>query len=230
MLDLKSSLGDRADVYLAVDCGAPLTEHLVAAVTGVCDQVEDRDADAVVVLHVADTSAPDYASTAWPGDAGVHLVNKWEGALRRLERLAAPIIAVAEGPCGGPAIEVLLAADYRIGTADASLRLPGRQGEVWPGMALHRLTTQIGVARARRLVLFGIELSAGEAEAAGLLDEVTVDVAEAVDAATKMADGLAGSELAIRRRLLLDASTTGFEEALGTHLAACDRMLRRTAY
>ena len=35
-----------------------------------------------------------------------------------------------------------------------------------------------------------------------------------------------GRELAIRRRLLLDATTTSYEDALGAHLAACDRAVR----
>jgi len=38
-----------------------------------------------------------------------------------------------------------------------------------------------------------------------------------------------GKEVAIRRQLLLDAAQHSFEEALGAHLAACDRALRRVA-
>jgi len=38
-----------------------------------------------------------------------------------------------------------------------------------------------------------------------------------------------GRELSIRRRLLLEAASTSFEDALGAHLAACDRALRRAA-
>ena len=33
----------------------------------------------------------------------------------------------------------------------------------------------------------------------------------------------------LRRRLLLDAGYTSFEDALGAHLAACDRALRLAA-
>jgi|SRR5882757_1224407 len=38
-----------------------------------------------------------------------------------------------------------------------------------------------------------------------------------------------GREPAIRRQLMYDAATTSFEEALGAHLAACDRMLRQAS-
>ncbi|MCZ9336264.1 enoyl-CoA hydratase/isomerase family protein, partial [Streptomyces sp. TRM76130] len=44
-----------------------------------------------------------------------------------------------------------------------------------------------------------------------------------------LAGGLSGKELAIRRQLLFDAANTAFEDALGPHLAACDRALRGTA-
>jgi isomerase DpgB len=40
-------------------------------------------------------------------------------------------------------------------------------------------------------------------------------------------DGSAMSELAVRRRLLLEAPSATFEDALGAHLAACDRLMRR---
>jgi isomerase DpgB len=85
------------------------------------------------------------------------------------------------------------------------------------------------VAAARRITLFGSEISAERALHTGILDELAPadDLAAPVAAAAKLATGLAGSELAIRRRLVLDAATTAFEESLGAHLSACDRALRR---
>ena len=165
----------------------------------------------------------------WPGD-GVSLrqVTAWERALRRVERLPAAIIGVAQGNCTGPALEVLLATDYRIATPEVSLRLSVSSGRVWPGMALHRLATQIGVARARQLVLFGRTIPVDDAARIGLVDAVAADLADAVMFAINVFGGLDGSELAIRRRLLLDATTCSFEESLGGHLAACDRMMRHT--
>jgi isomerase DpgB len=44
-----------------------------------------------------------------------------------------------------------------------------------------------------------------------------------------VASAAPGAELAIRRQLMLEAMTTTFEDALGTHLAACDRALRSVA-
>jgi isomerase DpgB len=227
--DLKSWLGDRAGIYLQIDGGRPLSEELIASVVDVCDRIEASTSEAIVVLHVTEDPSVDREAKAWPGQVGIHLVNKWERTLRRLERLPSAIITAAEGACGGPALEIMLSADYRIGTADLSVRLAVNAGQVWPSMAVHRLTTQIGVARARQLVLFGIDVTAEQAERLGLVDELTTSVVDAIVYATKLVSGLAGSELAVRRRLLLDASTTSFEESLGAHLAACDRMLRRIA-
>ena len=96
-------------------------------------------------------------------------------------------------------------------------------------MVLHRLVNQIGLTRARQLVLFEAEVPADRALELGLVEEVVPDPAERIAAIVKQARGRSGTELAIRRRLLLDAVTTPFEESLGTHLAACDRVQRRKA-
>ena len=156
------------------------------------------------------------------------LVSKWERALRRLERLPAATIAVAEGDCGGSALEVLLAADYRIMPARARLIVPLVAGETWPGMAIYRLIRHTaGAAPARRAVLFGTPIGADTAKMIGLIDEVADNATVAVELAMEAVTAAQGAELAIRRQLMLDALTSTFEEALGVHLAACDRSLRR---
>jgi isomerase DpgB len=221
-------LGDRADIILDIDASAPLTDALIRSVAEVCDRAEDST-EALVILRLADRSLPGTPETAWPGAAGVHDVNKWERVLRRLERLPAATLAVVQGAAGGPTLELLLAVDYRIGTPDVVVRPPFLGRDPWPGMLLHRLSQQTGVAAARRITLFGGEIPAERALHIGILDELAPadDLATPVAAAAKLAVGLTGSELAIRRRLVLDAATTAFEESLGAHLSACDRALRR---
>jgi isomerase DpgB len=164
------------------------------------------------------------------------VVNRWERALRRLERLDHPVIAVIGGEgasgreCGGTALDAMLTADFRIAAADVRLiapwgpRGPGGQSGVWPGMALYRLVNQGGAA-ARRTVLFGAPIAALDAIAAHLLDQVAEDpdaaLAEVCDRLTTACEGLG-----VRRQLMFDAGNVSFEEALGRHLAACDRVLR----
>ncbi|MGG8410248.1 enoyl-CoA-hydratase DpgB [Streptomyces sp. 12297] len=163
----------------------------------------------------------------WPGGTGVRAVNKWERAVRRLERLDTVTVTVAEGDCGGLALDVLLTADLRLATADVRLLMAGQDVDAWPGMGLYRLVQQIGVARARRPVLFGEPIPAGEALELRLIDEIVRDLPNGTERAREMAGSREGTEFAIRRRLLHEAQTATFDDALGRHLAACDRLLRR---
>ncbi|MFE0045156.1 enoyl-CoA-hydratase DpgB [Streptomyces albireticuli] len=213
---------------LHIDSGRPLAE-LTKAVDDACDRAANQEVPPTLALRLGATRAPVSARSPWPGRVGVQDVNRWERAVRRLERLEAVSIAVAEGGCQGAALDLLLATDYRIATPDLRLLLPVNDGHFWPGMAVHRLVNQIGAARTRQLVLWGHELSAESAHRMGLVDELTTEVEDTVRAAALLLGRTAGAEMAVRRQLLLEAATTEHEEALGSHLAACDRELRRLA-
>jgi len=112
--------------------------------------------------------------------------------------------------------------------AGAKLVVPVVAGATWPGMALYRLARQAaGAAPARRAVLFGTPIEADVAKAIGVIDEIAGDATTAIEKAMAVAAAAGGAELAIRRQLMLEALPTTFEDALGIHLAACDRALRR---
>ncbi len=210
---------------LRVDGSRPLSAETVAEFGAACSRVEDGATSGFVIIHVSGAPGPECLSCL-----SVALVSKWERALRRLERLPAGTIAVADGDCGGPALDALLAADYRIMPARARLIVPVVAGATWPGMALYRLARQAaGAAQARRAALFGTPIGAAEARAMGLIDDVAEDVTICAEKAMEVAAAAGGAELAIRRQLMLEAATTTFEDALGVHLAACDRALRRAA-
>ncbi|MEU4303510.1 enoyl-CoA-hydratase DpgB [Kitasatospora aureofaciens] len=205
---------------LTLDGSEPLTPATVRTLDALCDAAEDATG-ATTPLVVAVTGAP-----AARMDVPLPLVNKWERAVRRLEKLAVPTVALVTGDCGGTALDVLLATDVRVATPDARLLPLAGAGtdEVWPGMALYRLANQAGVAATRRAVLFGDALDAERALALHLFDELAADPAAAFAPVFEKLKGGAGT--GIRRQLMLDASTTSYEEALGRHLAACDRTLR----
>ncbi len=213
---------DAAGLEIKVDGSLPLTPESVAAIGAVCDAAEDR-ADGLVVVHVS--GAPE-SPQAPPYDASVALVSKWERALRRLERLPATTVALATGDCGGLALDVLLATDYRIAASGLRLLVPVASGATWPGMALYRLARQ-SRGSVRTAALFGVPIEASEALAWQLVDELADDVTSALAGVTRLAGSFAGREVAIRRQLMFDAPTLSFEDALGRHLAACDRELRR---
>ncbi|KUN95724.1 enoyl-CoA-hydratase DpgB [Streptomyces caeruleatus] len=215
---------EHESLTLRIDGRHPLSPEVVAAVGAVCDSAEDRAGRTSVVVRV---SGVPHAS--WSSDLTVSLVNKWERALRRLEGLPALTIAVADGACGGTALDALLATDYRIATESVRLVVPVESGATWPGMALYRLAGRAANATAvRRAVLYGTPVEAADALALHLVDELTDDVPGALARAVERTGAVSGTELAIRRQLMFDASVTSFEDALGVHLAACDRALRRS--
>jgi isomerase DpgB len=212
------------ELVVGVDGRRPPSADLVAALNAACDTVEDGGGQAALIVQVSGTPAG-----RWAAGLPVATVSKWERALRRLERLRVATIAVADGDCGGPALDALLATDYRIATASVRLLVPVVDGATWPGMALYRLARQAGEAAVRRAVMFGTPIESGAALALHLIDELAADPASALAGATALVGAFPGSELAIRRQLMLDAPTVSFEDALGGHLAACDRALRYLA-
>jgi isomerase DpgB len=217
-------LGGTRDLAVRIDGGRPLSAESIAAIGAVCDSAEDRSDRGTVVVQVSGAPVGSFA-----GDLSVALVSKWERALRRLERLPAATIGVATGGCGGIALDALLATDYRIAATSVRLLVPVEAGATWPGMALYRLAHQAGAAAIRRAVLFGAPIDADDALALGVVDELTDDPARALAAAAELTNAFSGAELAIRRQLMLDAATVSFEDALGRHLAACDRARRRVS-
>jgi isomerase DpgB len=208
---------------LLIDGAEPPSAELVARVGEACDRVEARGGPLIVRV----SGAP---ADSWTDGLTVALVSRWERALRRLERLPAATVGIADGDCGGTALDALLATDSRVATTSARLAVPVDSSGTWPGMALYRLVHQgANAAAIRRAVLFGDPIGALDALALQLVDDVTDDVAGALADAAGLTGSGSGAELAIRRQLMLDASTVSFEDALGVHLAACDRTLRRAA-
>lgn len=218
---------DGGETTLEINGTRPPTADLVARVIEVCDRVEAGGGRGRLIVRA--TGVPVDADS-WTDGLTVAMVSRWERTLRRLERLPVATVGVADGDCGGTALDALLATDYRVATTSARLTVPVGANGTWPGMALYRLVHQgANAATIRRAVLFGDPIGALDALALQLVDDVTDDVAGALAAAAGLAATVSGAELAIRRQLMLDARTVSFEDALGVHLAAVDRTLRRAA-
>ena len=101
--------------------------------------------------------------------AGPDLCDAWE----RMEQVT---IAAAETYCIGGGVALAVACDFRVMGVSTHLRLP----EIPLGMnmswhAIPRLVALMGPAKTKKFVLFGEKLSASEALAAGLVDDVTPD-------------------------------------------------------
>lgn len=198
-----------------------LTE-LTARINQGCQQAEEQHAMLCVTLTGCSYNIADLDYRA----ISIQDINRWEQAVRRMERFSKIVIVSVSGALSGPAFDVFLSADYRIATSDVAFVMPTNQAQIWPGMMIHRLVHQIGMARCRQLLIGKHDFTAEEALDLGLLDEISNDV-ERIAAVASRLSSMSNKGFSIRRQLMMEAVTVSFEEALGAHLAACDRELRR---
>jgi isomerase DpgB len=210
------------ELVLRLDGSRPLAARSVEELADLCDRAEDRRDPGPVTVHVTGVPPDD-----WANGLTVGLVSKWERVVRRFERLGRVTAAVASGDCAGTALDLLLAADVRIVAPGTRLLFSWAGSATWPGMTVYRLTQQAGAAGIRRAVLLGVPIDADRALALNLVDEVSADPAPALAGLAAAAGATDGAEIAIRRQLIFEAGSTTFEDALGAHLAAADRALRR---
>jgi enoyl-CoA hydratase/carnithine racemase len=105
-------------------------------------------------------------------DAALLAINA--GLFERLEAHRWPTIALVDGPALGGGCELALACDFRIASSSALFAQPELSLGIIAGAGANwRLPQLVGIATARRMLYAGARLSAGEALAAGLVDEVT---------------------------------------------------------
>ncbi len=117
--------------------------------------------------------------------------------LDRLSEHPAPSVALITGPAVGAGCELAVACDFRVGTAEASFRMPpSRIGVVYALKGMARLTSRVGPGFARLMFLTGRRVDSALAEKRGLLD-VREDDAES--AALRLCEELASNApLAVR--------------------------------
>jgi enoyl-CoA hydratase len=109
----------------------------------------------------------------------------------RIGAVRTPTIAAVRGVALGGGCELAMSCDMIVAAADAQFGQPEIKLGVMPGAGgTQRLTRAIGKARAMELILTGRNLSAAEAEAAGLLTRV-VPPDETLDAALELASRIA---------------------------------------
>ncbi|KIW34021.1 uncharacterized protein PV07_00823 [Cladophialophora immunda] len=104
--------------------------------------------------------------------AGRTFINKLHLACKALRDLPVPVLARVNGHALGGGLVVMASADLRIATSDARFGMPEVQRGVPSTIEAAMLPLQIGAARARRLLLLGDTISAGEAESWGLVNRV----------------------------------------------------------
>lgn len=206
------------------DTGTLSTESL-AQLNDEINVAEDLRVDGLLVNVVGRSTPIDLL--AWPGVTDIHTVNKWERTLRRIERISVTTAVLVEKACSIFALEILLVADRRVARDDFLLQQSTLSGEVWPGMSLYRLSRQVGEARTRKLLLDCMILSAAEAEELSIVDTCVSSTSNDLTSFESLLKSSRSRDFWVRRKLMQEGTSADFDNALGSHLAACDRMLRR---
>lgn len=96
-----------------------------------------------------------------------------------LERLELPVLAAIDGVVTGAGLALALACDWRIASPNARILFrEGQVGLVPTHGGVTRMVKQLGLARAKQLLLGGEEVDAESAAAAGLVQELVAEPAE----------------------------------------------------
>ncbi len=139
---------------------------------------------------------------------------RWnEGIVRMaaaLEKLPQPVIAAINGAAMGGGLELALACTLRVAAASAKLALPEVRLGIIPGAGgTQRLPRLIGKGRAAHMILTGEAVSAEQALAMGLVNQVAPE-GEVLGAAEEMARKiLANAPVAVE--LAKDAMEIGLD-------------------
>jgi enoyl-CoA hydratase/carnithine racemase len=152
-------------------------------------------------------------SLDWPDDGR----NPWRNDGRPWTK---PVVAAAHGWCMTLGIELLLAADIRIASADARFAQLEVQRGIYPfGGATTRLPRDAGWGNAMRWLLTGDEFDAAEALRIGLVQEV-VEPGDQFDRALELAERIATRSAPLGVRATLAAAQRATREG---ERAAADR-------
>jgi enoyl-CoA hydratase len=128
------------------------------------------------------------------------------------KRWTTPVIAVTQGWCMTLGIELLLAADIRVASADTRFAQLEIKRGIYPfGGATLRLPREAGWGNAMRWLLTGEEYDAQEAYRIGLVQEVT-EPGKQLDRAIEIADGIATRSAPLGVRTTLESAHRALEE------------------
>ena len=144
-----------------------------------------------------------------------------QDVLKRLEALPSITVAVINGAALGGGLEVALACDFRVAVKTAKVGLPETSLGVIPGWnGIPRLTRLVGPARAKRMYLSGMPISADEGASFGLIDEIVnspEDLPPRVTAFCKSFHRAAPAAVALAKRAFRDGDdVTAFADCFET--------------
>jgi enoyl-CoA hydratase len=175
-----------------------------ATMDALCEALEELDRDDAVRAVVVTGSERAFAAgadidemaEATPVEmlAG-NRIGQWD----RLRRITKPLVAAVNGWCLGGGCELAMTLDLIVAGQGARFGQPEINLGIIPGAGgTQRLTRAIGKSKAMRMILTGEPITAREAEAAGLVAQVTTDELCVEDALALAAKIAAKSQIALR--------------------------------
>lgn len=133
-----------------------------------------------------------------------------------LEALPCPVIAAINGFAVGGGAEMALACDIRVAEASTQIGFPQSRLGILPGWdGTQRLLNTVGRSAASRLLFSGTRISAQQALAIGLIDEVVADgavLARALELASTFSE-VAPQSLGAIKQSLKAADSAGAAQA-----------------
>lgn len=148
--------------------------------------------------------APFFLQTAQSGVAGraevLKMVKKMQHAFNVLEETDIPVISAVHGWCIGAGIDLITAADIRLGTTDSRYSVRETKVAIVADLGtLQRLQKVIPRGLAAELAFTGKDIDAQEAHRIGLLNHIYESQEALMEAAQAMAQEIAGnSPLSVR--------------------------------
>ncbi len=183
---------------------------------------EDPEVRAIVVtgsgphfsfgLDLASAAAT-FAPLRTATDAGARqhllaLIRRWQGALDAVANVRKPTVAAVTGWCIGGGVDLAVACDVRVASADAQFSVrEAKVGIVADLGSLQRLVGVVGDGHLRELALTGDDIDAARAAAIGLVNAVHDDAESARTAAGELAARMAANSPLVLRGIkdVLDA-------------------------
>jgi 2-(1,2-epoxy-1,2-dihydrophenyl)acetyl-CoA isomerase len=215
----------RAGAVLTITLNRPdsynaFTTSMHAALYGALEEAASEDVRAVLVTGAGKGFCAGQDITEFQGldhDIGEHLEATYHPNIRAIRVLDKPVIAAVNGAAAGAGLSLACACDYRI-AADGAAFVPGfiGIGLVPDSGGTYFIARLLGASRAFAWMSSNRRLTAAEAQAWGLVDEV-VDAESLPDRAVELAADYAAKPtraIGMTKRLFDHAQTATLDEQL----------------
>jgi enoyl-CoA hydratase/carnithine racemase len=169
-------------------------------------------------IFMAGAKLEDFPDEHFSAEQTARRVDLAQRTFLRVQHLPQPVVAEISGHALGGGCELALACDFRVCSSDAKLGQPEILLGIIPGAGgTQRLSRLVGTSRAKDLIFSGRFVSADEALAIGLVDEVVATAEEVYPAARRRVERFATGP-AFALRAAKEAIDRGLEVDIATGL------------